>query len=71
MSRDYGTFVHKQIENHFKGVSDATDMKAKHGVEWLVNFTENRICDIHVENYFLRRIKISRDHGCPGIPERI
>jgi ATP-dependent exoDNAse (exonuclease V) beta subunit len=60
VSRDYGTFVHKQIENHFKGISDATDMKAKHGVQWLVNFTENRICDIHVEKIiFSEELKLA------------
>ena len=48
-SRDYGTFVHKQIEDHVRGLEDATDAKAKHGVEWLKNFINDRNCDVHVE----------------------
>ena len=48
-SRDYGTLVHKQIENHVNGISEAIDIKAKHGVQWLTNFIENRRCDVHVE----------------------
>jgi len=48
-SRDYGTLVHKQIEDHFNGVAEASDVKAKHGVRWLNEFIQGRECDVHVE----------------------
>ena len=60
-SRDYGTLVHKQIEDHINGVLDATDAKAKHGVEWLKNFINDRDCNVHVE-----KIIFSEDLGLAG-----
>ena len=47
--RDYGTLVHKQIEDDVNGVAKALDVKAKHGVTWLDNFLENRDYDLYVE----------------------
>ena len=47
--RDYGTLVHKQIEDDVNGAAKALDVKAKHGVTWLNNFLENRDYDLYVE----------------------
>ena len=48
-SRDYGTLVHKQIEEHVNGLSQASDMKAKNAVLWLNDFVKNKNCDLLVE----------------------
>ena len=48
-ARDYGTLVHKEIENHINSVSEATEIKAKNAVLWLNNFLEDKEYDLHVE----------------------
>ena len=59
-SRDYGTLVHKEIENHINKTSEAKDLKAKHAIEWLGRFTENRLCDIYSEKIiFSEQLKIA------------
>ena len=39
-SRDYGTLVHKQIEDHLNGKYEADDVKAKHAIKWLNEFLQ-------------------------------
>ena len=48
-ARDYGTLVHKQIEEHVNGLVQASDMKAKNAVLWLNDFVEDKNCDLLVE----------------------
>ena len=47
--RDYGTLVHKEIEDHINNTAPASDVKAKNGIQWLQNFLENKNCDVYVE----------------------
>ena len=59
-SRDYGTFVHKQIENHVNGVTEASDLRAKYAIRWLKEFCEDRNCDTYIEKIiFSKDLKIA------------
>ena len=58
--RDYGTFVHKQIEDHVNGLSDASDIKAKNAVIWLNNYLEDKNHELYVEKIiFSEGLKIA------------
>ena len=59
-ARDYGTFVHKQIENHLAGISEATDSRAQYAVKWLNEFLSNRNYDLYTEKIiFSKELQIA------------
>ena len=59
-ARDYGTFVHKQIEDQLTGVSEATDLRAQYAVKWLNEFLNNRNHDLYAEKIiFSKELQIA------------
>ena len=58
--RDYGTFVHKQIENHMNKLEKASDLKAKNAILWLNNFLDNKEYDLYAEKIiFSEELKLA------------
>ena len=59
-SRDYGTLIHKQIEDAINGVSKPTEIKAKNGVEWINNYLEDKKYDLYIEKtIFSKELKLA------------
>ena len=59
-SRDYGTVVHKEIENDINGIAKTSETRAKNGVIWLNNFLENKSYDLYAEKIiFSEPLKIA------------
>ena len=59
-SRDYGTLIHKQIEDHINGTADASEIKAKNGVIWLNNYLENKNHELYIEKIiFSEELKLA------------